>query len=527
MPAKFETIILRFRDLVTAENETIKKHKAIIEESSYVWWAWWKKGGEKTPVEEFAPLSVRVTSNPIDVYLVDSGQNLVYRAVCKGIALREEEKMPSPEKEKTPEYYRNLDYCAWFKFTKIEECTEQELREFSYVDCKSLFCNENTDYSKFDNKRIYSISELVQQNRTVWFIRKAEDADRDNEIILLNSDWVQPAHFSAKYHQSFGDTIVWLSDLHLSDNVFPSDGGTPRAALAQHLLRRISDCNYDVAGLLISGDITSRAEENGFQQAKLLLQDVSHGIPILNSENILICPGNHDFARESEDLPENAAPSFIYSKLENTTGFSDFYRSIYNLSPNKFFSSGKKLLLSSGHLLEIAALNSLILQQYPNFDGHGFLSQEQLDFVAEGMGWEPDNHTNTIRMVMMHHHYLPACYAEAIDATKASSVVYDADRLMNWLIKYHVRLLIHGHKHKSFVSQISYPTAPGEKEIAMDSDSMRQVAIVGMGGTGAAGVENKFAAIRFNHGEAVIEFHKIHSDEATPDTVCQTVKILL
>ena len=42
----FKTLILRFRDLDIAENETIKRHQSIIDEKDYVWWAWWKKGNE-------------------------------------------------------------------------------------------------------------------------------------------------------------------------------------------------------------------------------------------------------------------------------------------------------------------------------------------------------------------------------------------------------------------------------------------------------------------------------------------------
>lgn len=183
----------------------------------------------------------------------------------------------------------------------------------------------------------------------------------------------------------------------------------------------------------------------------------------------------------------------------------------------------KKFLLSSGHILEIAALNSLMLQQYSNFDGHGYLSQEQLDYVAEKMGWNRSNCQNSVRMVMMHHHYLPACYVETIDVTRASSVVYDANRLMNWLIKYRVKVLIHGHKHQSFVSQVSYPIQP-ETDI-MISD-LPHITVVGMGGTGASACENKFATIHFVKNEMVIEFHRIHSDESAPDSICQVVKIL-
>ena len=171
MEITFETVILRFRDLVTAEGETIKKHIAIIKDYGYVWWGWWKKGNEKTPVGEFAKLKVKAKTRPIDVFLIDSGQSLVYRAVCVDMELKEEGKLPSPEKEKTPEYYQDQEYYAWFKLTKIERCKPEHLSKFSCVDCKDLFCDPNVDYSRFDNKKIYSVPELTQQNRTVWFIR--------------------------------------------------------------------------------------------------------------------------------------------------------------------------------------------------------------------------------------------------------------------------------------------------------------------------------------------------------------------
>ena len=521
MSMAFETVILRFRDLVTAEGETIKKHIAVIKDCDYVWWGWWKRGNEKTPVAAFAELKIAANTHPTNIYLVDSGQSLVYRAVCADIQLKTEGEILSPEKEKTPEYYQDQKYCAWFKLTKIERCEPAHLSDFSYVDCKELFYDSNVDYSKFNNKKIYSVPELIQQNRTVWFIKKAQTSDRDNEIVLLSADIVQPAHFSEKYHQASGDTLIWLSDLHLPDGTFPFTRGMRYPTLAQHLTACVK--NRNVAGLLISGDITSCAKEEGFQQAQQLLKDINLEIPRLNSENTLICPGNHDFTREDSSLPKDAMPPFIYEKPENAAGFSAFYRSIYKLSPNKFYASGKKFLLTSGHVLEIAALNSLMLQQYSNFDGHGYLSQEQLDYVAEEMGWNRNNYQNAVRMVMMHHHYLPACYTEAIDVTRASSVVYDANRLMNWLIKYRVKVLIHGHKHQSFVSQVGCPIRP-EDDIMISN--LSHIAVVGMGGTGAAKCENKFATIHFEQNEMVIEFHRIHSDESAPDSICQVVKIL-
>ena len=350
MSVDFETLILRFRDLVTAEGETITKHIAVIKDCGYVWWGWWKKGNEKTPVAEFATFGALAKTRPKAIYLVDSGQSLVYRAVCSDIELNTEAGSPSPEKEKTPEYYQNRTYCAWFKLSEIECCDPACLSDFSYIDCKELFCDSNVDYTKFNNKKIYSVPELIQQNRTVWFVRKAQSTDRSNEIVLLGADIVQPAHFSEKYHQASGDTLIWLSDLHLPDGTFPFTRGIGHRTLAQHLTACVKDRN--IAGLLISGDITSCAKEEGFQQAQQMLKDMNYEIPELNSENILICPGNHDFKREESPLPSDTEPTLLYEKAENAVGFSEFYRSIYKLAPNQFYASGKKLLLSSGHILE-------------------------------------------------------------------------------------------------------------------------------------------------------------------------------
>lgn len=181
-------------------------------------------------------------------------------------------------------------------------------------------------------------------------------------------------------------------------------------------------------------------------------------------------------------------------------------------------------MLSSGHILEIVALNSVMLQQYPNFEGHGYLSQEQLDFVSKEMGWDSTGGENVIRIVMMHHHYLPTCHVETLDVPKASSCVYDADRFMNWMVKHKVKVLLHGHKHRSFMTRISYPMSPASK---IDQEGLWNVTIVGMGGTGATSTDNKFATISFAGEKMTIEFYRIYSDNSTSDTCCQTIEIPL
>ena len=78
----FKTIILRFRDLDVPDDDTIRRHNNLISENGYVWWAWWKKGNERTPQDAFAILNTQAQNEPVFVYLLDSGLNKLYKAKC-------------------------------------------------------------------------------------------------------------------------------------------------------------------------------------------------------------------------------------------------------------------------------------------------------------------------------------------------------------------------------------------------------------------------------------------------------------
>lgn len=312
--------------------------------------------------------------------------------------------------------------CCDFREFDKSALTSQD---FVYIDPPYLITcatyNEQGGWSEADEKDLLTfLDELNGRN-----IRFASQ----NEIVLLNSDYVQPNNFSKKYFQSHGSSLLWLSDLHLADSDFSVDNDETTKSLFEHIQGCLSNVQDEIGGLIITGDITSTAEKNGFEKATKLIDDLSRNY-VFTNENIAICPGNHDFKFSQKDLDVDEKPKAV-SKLY-TKAYSNFYKSVYNISPNEYYCCGKKILLSSGHVVEIVALNSLYLQQHQNFNGHGYLSEKQLNFVATEMGWNNKKARNVIRIVMMHHHYLPVCYTEAIDVKRASSVVYDADRLMNW-----------------------------------------------------------------------------------------------
>jgi len=516
---EFESIILRFRDLVTESEDTINKHKAVIDQHGYVWWAWWKKGNEKLPVEAFSAFSTYAKGQNKEVFLMDSGQAKLYKATCCGIELSADRECPSPECDKTPEYYRDQKYYAWFKFTAIEEYPADILREYTYVQVDKLFIEEKSNYTKFYRKRLYGINELIQQNRTVWFVRKHLEKDPDHEIVLLDANIFEPKDFSTKYFETGRNTLLWLSDLHFgSDKAYKINkkDRTDVVTLTEHIKQAFTGLP-NIGGLIVSGDITSLGEDQGFVDAKDFITDLNRELTQpLSSENIIFCPGNHDLKR-IDDVLGDRPPEKVSAHATSSAAYRAFYHTIQKCNPNEYLASGKKLLMRSGRTVEIVALNSLILQQYKDFEGHGYLSQEQLDFVSKNMGWQQTDNSSTIRIAIMHHHYLPTCFAEQVDVKRPSSVVYDAERLMAWLTKYNIRFLLHGHKHQTFISSIGrYPDAGIEK-----LGEMKNINIIGMGGTGAKGCENKFAVINFEMNCLTIEFYSIYNDNTEAGKLVQ------
>lgn len=524
----FSTIILRFRDLVTENGKTNETHKNIIDNNnnSYVWWAWWKKGREKTPIGEIAKLNEIAKNQKINIFLVDSGNDKLYNALCSEIKFSSTEE-ESPEKDKTPEYYRDNSYHVWFKFEKIEDCERDELKKYSYVDIESLFEDNEDDYSLFNDKVVFDTKELIQQNRTLWFIREFREGDKENEIKLLNSNYIEPSNFSVKFNELTGNSLLWLSDLHLSNDVLNVTPG--EKSLTNHIKTTCSNFNddlfSDIAALIISGDITNCCSEDGFSQAETMITNLNRELGgALDNQRIIISPGNHDFKRIDTSPPkdnedEYKEPDYYWDHPDSSEFFSKFYKDIFRIKPNKFMANGRKYLTQSGKTVEIVALNTMILQQYKGFEGHGYVSQEQLDFVEKEMNWQ--RKSAAIRIVVMHHHYCPACLHEQMSYDKAGSVVYDADRLIRWSVKNNVKLILHGHKHNEYFSKVSIPVTRGD----IDESVLRDIYVVSLGGTGAKDTEHKFATITFDDDKLIARIFKFYPDLISDNVLDKTITI--
>lgn len=163
-------IVLRFRDLVTPPGGTISEHRRLIGTYGVVWWGWWKRQWEEVPYSFFRHVLDRLEDASIEVYLFDVDTSLLYTAGLRDIKVAPlREGMLSPSIEKTPAYYRQGRYPAWFALTDIRDMPQTDL-QLSY-DCLPSASTEDQQRLPEAGTPIASLTRLRSDPVTLWVVR--------------------------------------------------------------------------------------------------------------------------------------------------------------------------------------------------------------------------------------------------------------------------------------------------------------------------------------------------------------------
>ena len=521
-----ETILLRFRDLSTPQGTTIQSHKEIIDKTGYVWWGWWAKRGEKVPYEIFSAINGWAKNNDgFAVYLFDSGQRKFYRAQLVEIKFgqSQSERISSPEPEATPEYYRTTEYLAWYKFGKIEEEHEATVIDaFSYLSVPDFFTTDYGErYVPYDDKVVVSTRELSSQDRTIWFLRRLQDDDDRAEVLLAKMPTFD--NFLQEVKQASG-VIVLLSDLHFPHNGHPFpvafiDNTYPVKDVVPELTTKLG---YEIAGLILAGDVTTRGEIEGFTQGGDLIDRLKSDHK-LRETDILTVPGNHDFGYSNESMEKGQ--SVEDTSPEKAAAYRAFYQKVMGREPDNDFACGFKYLLDGG-LVEFAALNTVRRQQNAgenSFAGFGFVGADQLDRVRKEMHWSVPK-VSGARVLVLHHHLIPVNHTEKPTAGAQYSLTLDAEAVIRWALACEVDIVIHGHQHQVAAARISRPIKP---EGELDPDSWPSFLLCGLGSAGAKVSElgelnqNTMGIMRIDSGSLWLEVYKIRpqKDSSSSDLV--------
>lgn len=508
---KLETIILRFRDLNTSD--TIKSHKDIIDKFCYVWWGWWAKPQEKVPMDEFNYLyELSVSETGLKVFLLDSGNEKVYEAVCNNIKFYNGQLMETPEPDKTPEYYRDNQYRLWFKFSKISEClstleAEAKLHEYSYLRVDNFFVSGKSSFTIFYNKQVYSLSELSEQQRTIWFLKKREQSDKKYEIHSYNNDLLMNQDNPTIYQVLRSNEILWLSDLHFSENYhsFKEKAGD-QGKLSIRLNREIEKMDDVQPSFgIISGDLTYSAKEDEFGFVLAFLKDIN-SIFGLNQSLYAIVPGNHDISFSNEEFDEKKPVMVAFDEAKEA--YVNFFRKYFGVEPQEKLYSIHRFLMKNLQPIEIICLNSCLLQQEKDhFQGMGYVGNDQINEIEEYL--KATKESKVFRILVMHHHLLPVLFKEEPKADRMYSMMLDSEAINQFIIHNKIKLVLHGHSHKEFYTEIIRKTSENKKY---------KYYVVGLGSTGviesklSESRSNMFAVLKVLNDKIVIKGYSIYPD---------------
>ena len=198
--------------------------------------------------------------------------------------------------------------------------------------------------------------------------------------------------------------------------------------------------NSDIAIIIISGDLTWRANPHEFSNALDFLCKLKNYFGLSNKQ-IVIVPGNHDI----EWIDENGN---IDSNAE--LNYYNFYHSFYNVLPEKSFMRIGKYHVD-GKIICIIGLNSCRLESISNA-GFGYVGDGQLGKIQQYLNANKDI---DVICAVCHHHLLPVNYLEEISTNeKRISMMLDAELVIRTLIANRVNVILHGHQHQPYYSQI-------------------------------------------------------------------------
>lgn len=490
------------------------------------------------PTDIFNELVVEAKKGPLTIWLFDTGRLQLHRADCIGIHWNHDlTRHSTPDPDRTPDYYKNVQYLAWFKLKVIEEnaADARLLHGFSYVQVDSFFSEMKSRFQPFYGKQVSSLQELKEQERTIWFLRDFDHAhDSTVEISLLDSARIQQKDLQPRLNnstniefrlptpQNFIRTgskqILWLSDLHFSSGKhhrFESKttlAGRPDLAAA--LERQLKD-SASIGAVLITGDLTWEGKSEEYDLVEQFLRSMATWLGFTNQpERFIFCPGNHDLIFQEDPLAGGeAVPAFKEAKAN----YAKFFKRWYGRDPNNYLYDFRHLLLCNAVPIDIIALNSSLLQQIKGtFQGQGFLGFDQLDQASHDLEWisSNDESPKAFRIAMVHHHLVPVTHREIPNIGYRPSLVHDAEALSEWIARNDVRLVLHGHMHNPFCTSMSRP-----KSIGYIKDQWHTFHIFGMGSTGVSldhvgeVGQNTYGIITFKKNILDISVEKLSPDK--------------
>ena len=481
-----DVLLLRFRDL--SDESTIDVHEKIAKREGRVLWGWWRKPLEVFPDSGFMLLQRELKKGEnCEAMLLDSASSCLYKADLLKIHYQPggvEQPPPKEMKALCPKYYRKQPCFAWFELGRINEISagQEELHSYVWSNNNST-SRGRSPYAlrESDIGQCVADSDYLASHVSLWLITPTRDVG-----LAGRGSFISP--FTRGIWPAAGRYAIHVSDLHYGDehafrNQLTTETGAlvGKQRLVDAILSDLENVNdgirmEDVSLLLVTGDLTWRADPHEFANASSALRELSRALS-LHLSQIVVVPGNHDIewrsGKDKKTIDKNAE-----------LNFTNFSRDLYNAPPDSLLARVHRLRIAN-RLVTIIGLNSCRIESEENA-GLGFVGTKEFAKVGQFLK-SVDREDNELRIALIHHHLIPVNYIEEIDwELRRVSILLDAESAIRNLMDFGVRLVLHGHQHQPFVAE-ERRIIPGFVGHLQRKNSLldKVIAIVGGGSLGA------------------------------------------
>ena len=413
------TLALRFADLVT---DTIKEHRRFIAGKGAVWWGWWKRASE-----EFPPFLAEYASahRPFVICLINYRSGRYYEASCVEIAITGGERIPSPDLDLTPSYYRDAQYSAWFKLISITSLSRRGFaRKWAPIPS--------------------------DPPGTIWLISESVEAPaQPRELAITPARQVEGPVLAVEEPRTVavqGSAILHLSDLHFGPShgwrAPQSSSGTVAEAIATDLTRLEDPVRVGIVA--ITGDLWTLGDTRGPEALRRFVEDL-RGRLALEASSFVFVPGNHDIHWAGDD-------SGVYG-YEPQTPYRQAYHLILGHPALQSLCELRYFRLPEGTVIRIAALDSC---RFHTREVHSFGWVGDDAFGPLFSRIASDSLTeSSVNLAVLHHHLIPAYYSgrPLTDEGLSASLALDSEPLIREMLRNKIKVVLHGHQHHPFISR--------------------------------------------------------------------------
>lgn len=241
--------------------------------------------------------------------------------------------------------------------------------------------------------------------------------------------------------------IAVLSDLHIGNGARAKDlcpYENNKAVDDDYLstfIDFIKDNDIHANYLIISGDISDKAQPEEFDKASTLITKITKALKV-PKRNIFFVPGNHDVdwtvLNNSDKTGLRATQKYDPIKFKKWV-FS------------KIIGRGRSSLFESPHFTIWDSTDILVVGYNSSWHDdpklsvhHGLLSNDSLVQLDQHLKMINDLESK-LKIFLVHHH--PIQYSDPLPDTPDFSAMTNSEYLLDILKSYSFDMLIHGHKH--------------------------------------------------------------------------------